>query len=393
MRRALLTIFLLGFITPILHPVWAAEESSSSGDLAAPGPFPVGVTTVVLVDSNRTDTFTKENRMLVTEIWYPAADDARKSAKNKFSDFIPSTITPEIEQVVQSTYKMSVSEVDKAFWNESIRNAPVRDGKYPLIIFSHGNGGNRHQNTFWCDFLASHGYIIASADHVGNANMTMLNGKPITYQGSQRAASAMDRPKDMIFLVDQLTLFNNGADKRFANKLLLDAICASGMSFGAMSAVNVAALDSRFKCMIAMSGASLTHTNLTVPSLWMLGEEDRTIGTLGNLLIRSHHARHTGPSFLLELKDGGHYSFTDMFKINKTFGDGVGPGKRRETKEPFEYLSMEKTYEIVNTYSLAFLDVYAKGQRERLGFLQQNHWTNEVLLKTSGEGETKKAGP
>jgi len=114
---------------------------------------------------------------------------------------------------------------------------------------------------------------------------------------------------------------------------------------------------------------------------------------LGNLLIRSHHTMHTGPSFLLEIKDGGHYSFTDMFKINKTFGDGVGPGKRRETKEPFEYLSMETTYEIVNAYSLAFLDVYAKDKRERLPFLQQNHWTNEVVLKVSGEGETKRAGP
>ena len=119
----------------------------------------------------------------------------------------------------------------------------------------------------------------------------------------------------------------------------------------------------------------------------------RFLYTTCGQLIRSHHAMHTGPSFLLELKDGGHYSFTDMFKINKTFGDGVGPGKRRESKEPFEYTSMEKTYEIVNAYSLAFLDVYTKGKRERLPFLQQNHWTNEVVLKISGEGETKKAGP
>src|SRR5204863_3656727 len=132
-----------------------------------------------------------EARTLVTEIWYPASEEVRKSPKNKFSDFIPAAITPEIEQAVQSAYKMSVSEVDKVFWNESVRNAPVRDGKYPLIIFSHGNGGNRHQNTFWCDYLASHGYIITSADHVGNASMTILNGKPIPYQGSQRAASAM----------------------------------------------------------------------------------------------------------------------------------------------------------------------------------------------------------
>ena len=58
----------------------------------------------------------------------------------------------------------------------------------------------------------------------------------ITYQGDQRAASAVDRPKDMSFLLDQMTLWNQGADKRFAGKLGLDAPCASGMSFGAMTA-------------------------------------------------------------------------------------------------------------------------------------------------------------
>jgi dienelactone hydrolase len=159
------------------------------------------------------------------------------------------------------------------------------------------------------------------------------------------------------------------------------------MSFGAMTAVDVAASDPRFKSMIAMSGASLTHTNASVPSLWMLGQEDRTIGTVGNSLIRRHHSIHTGPSFLLELKDGGHYSFTDMFKINKTFGDGVGAGKRRPSEEPFEYTSMEKTYEIVNSYTLAFLDVYAKGKRERLPFLLKNHWPEEVVLNTTNAGE------
>jgi len=362
----------------------AAEPSSSNKELAPVGPFPVGVTTVILVDSNRTDAFTKEARTLVTEIWYPATDDARQMPKNKYSDFIPGGVTPENEEAIQKAYKMPAPEVDKIFWNQSVRNAPVREGKFPLVIFSHGNGGSRHQNTFWCDYLASHGYVIISADHVGNASITILNGKPIPYQGSQRAASAIDRPKDMSFLLDQMTLWNEGAEKRFAGKLLLDKVCASGMSFGAMTAANVAILDKRFKSMIAMSGASLSHTNLTVPSLWMLGEEDRTIGQAGNTLIRSHHKMRSGPSFLLELKEGGHYSFTDMFKINKTFGDGVGPGKRRDTKEPFEYTSMEKTYEIVNSYSLAFLDVYAKGKKERLSFLKENHWPNEVVLNVAG---------
>lgn len=368
------------------------EKEKAEGkqpDLGAPGPFPVGITTAVLVDSNRTDSFTKEPRTLVTEIWYPATEDARHLPKNKYSDFFGDGLTPEVERLVQKRYKHSAAELDKSFWNYSVRDAHVRDGKFPLIIFSHGNGGNRHQNTFWCDYLASYGYVIASPDHTGNADLTVIHGKPITEQGSERAKSAVDRPKDMSFLLDQMLLWNKGADPRFAGKLELDRVCAAGMSFGAMSSVDAAALDSRFKSIIAMSGASLSHSNLVVPSLWMLGREDRTIGSAGNLLIRLHHTSHTGPSFLLELKEGGHYSFTDMFKINKSFGDGVGPGKRRDTQEPFEYCSMEKTYEIVNSCSLAFLDVYARGKRDRLPFLLTNHWPEEVVWKTSGVGGTK----
>jgi hypothetical protein len=45
---------------------------------------------------------------------------------------------------------------------------------------------------------------------------------------------------------------------------------------------------------------------------------------------------------------------------------------------------METTYEIVNACSLAFLDVYARGKRERLPFLLTNHWPNEVVWKASG---------
>src|SRR5258705_6715663 len=67
-----------------------AEDGSTNGtDLRALGPFPIGVTTTVLIDSSRTDAFTKEPRTLVTEIWYPATDDARQLPKNKYSDFLP----------------------------------------------------------------------------------------------------------------------------------------------------------------------------------------------------------------------------------------------------------------------------------------------------------------
>lgn len=377
----------------LLAPFTVSVKSKTKPpEPVAEGPFPVGVTTTVLVDNSRTDSFTRQPRTLVTEIWYPATDEARRMPKNKYSDFIPGGVTPEIDELVKKAYKMSAAEMDKIYWNESHRNAPVRKGRFPLVVFSHGNGGSRNQNTFWCDYLASHGYIIVSADHTGNARWTIIDGKPIVFQGGERNNSARDRPLDVRFLLDQMIKWDKGADKRFAGRIDTEHAAITGMSFGSFTAHWAADQEPRFKAVIAMSGAPPAHANLAVPSLRMLGTEDRTLNVAGNTSIRDNHAKHTGPSYLLELKNGGHYSFTDMFKINKNFGDGVGQGKRRDTGAPFDFTPMEMTYKIINSYSVAFLGYYLKGEREYAAFLGENHWPEEMLWDVKGvPGETRAA--
>jgi predicted dienelactone hydrolase len=371
---------LLGIIALFAPMVVAGDTAGATPpDPLSAGPFPVGVTTTVFVDSSRTDNLTKQPRTLVTEIWYPATDEARQMPKNKFSDFIPGGVTPEIGELIKKTYKVDAAEVDKLYWNEAHRNAPLRDGRFPLIVFSHGNGGSRHQNTFWYDYVASHGYIIVSPDHTGNARWTIIDGKVITSASGERLNSAKDRPLDVCFLLDQMIRWDKGGDPRFAGRVDTDHAAIAGMSFGSFTAHWASDRDPRFKAVVAMSGAPPMHTNLTVPSLRMLGTEDRTLGTLGNGLIRANHTTHTGPAFLLELKNGGHYSFTDVFKVNKNFGDGIGAGKRRDTNEPFEFTSMELTYQIVNSYSVAFLGYFLKGQKEYWMFLSENHWPDTVI--------------
>lgn len=357
----------------------------------APGPFPTGVTTTVFVDTSRTDAFTKKPRTLVTEIWYPATDETAGRPKNRYRDFFSGGISPPIAELLLAAYRLPVEEIEKRYWSHSVRDARVRPGKYPLVIFSHGNGGSRFQNTFWCDYLAGYGYIIVSADHTGR--LAVIDGELVPFQAAERANSGKDRPLDMSFLLDQMTRWNGGADSRFASRIDLSAVAAAGMSFGAVSAIRVADADPRFKAVVAMAAAPANHTNLAVPSLVMLGTEDSTIGAQGNALIRDHYAKHTGPAFLLELKNGGHYSFTDMFKVNKTFGDGVGSGKRRGAEEVIQFLPMELTYEIVNSYSVAFLEAFLKGRKEYLPFLEQNHWPEAVVWKAAPKGRQTEGSP
>ena len=372
-------------------PTARTAPSAKSFDPLSAGPYPVGVTTTIFVDGSRTDAVTKEPRTLVTEIWYPATDETRSLPKNKFSDFIPGGVTPVLSGLLRAAYKLSVDELNSKFWNSSVRDARVREGRFPLVIFSHGNRGLRFQNTFWCDYLASHGYVIVSADHTGNAAVAIIKGKPILFQSNEREHSAQDRPKDVSFLLDQMTVWNSGGDSRFAGRLDLANVTAAGMSFGSYTAIRVADLDPRFKTVVAMAYAPPEgHTNLAVPSLFMLGEEDVTIGANGIAAIRANFAAHRGPAFLFEMKHGGHYSFTDMFKLNPNFGDGVGTGKRRDTGETVTFTAMETTYQMINSYNVAFLGYHVKGEREFLPFLTKNHWPDEIEWKYSGvEAGTK----
>jgi dienelactone hydrolase len=358
----------------ILLGASAAPCQSRAFDARKPGPYPVGVTTTVFVDNSRTDALTKKPRTLVTEIWYPAADDAKRMPKNRYRDFFGGKLPEQLEKVITAAYRMPLEELEKSYTQEAVRDAPVRTGKFPLVIFSHGNGGSRHQNTFWCDYLASHGYVIASADHTGNARITIIDGEIIRMDPEQRRQSATDRPLDMSFLLDQLKKWNAGGDKRFAGRVDTDAVAATGMSFGSFAAVRAADIEPRYRAVIGMAAGAPARENVTVPILMMLGHRDRTIGDAGNAVIRANYARNTGPAFLLELKNGGHYSFTDMFKINPAFGDGVGA----------EFTPRDTTYEIVNSYSVAFLGIYLKGQKDYLKFLETNHWPEAMEWKTAG---------
>ena len=210
-------------------------------DPAQIGPYPVGVTTMQLDDHCRVDPETGGPRQLLTEIWYPAVDGARGLPPNKFSEFILRGAGEGFIEVAEEGlggYRegITVAELDQTFENVAVRDAGVRDGEWPLILFSHGSGGTRFNYIFFVEHMASHGFIVASADHTGNARFTFLDGKPVVRGGQRADSSATDRPKDISFLLDSMMKLNAGADSRFAGRVNLDQVAVSGMSFGGSTA-------------------------------------------------------------------------------------------------------------------------------------------------------------
>lgn len=94
----------------------------------------VGVKTEVFQDAR--------DKILITELYYPAEDNvtAEKTTTNIFDRF------------------------------EEARDAPILQTKkkYPLIVVSHGQKGDRFSIAWLLNILAGYGYIVASIDHFGS---------------------------------------------------------------------------------------------------------------------------------------------------------------------------------------------------------------------------------
>jgi len=111
-------------------------ELTAAPPLEAPGHI-VGHFSTVLVDEAR------DNRLLGVEVWYPAVSATERTTYELFPGI--------------SFYAAAAQE-----------KAIVADGRHPLIIWSHGRTGMRHNYSLLCEALAARGYIVIASDHPGD---------------------------------------------------------------------------------------------------------------------------------------------------------------------------------------------------------------------------------
>jgi predicted dienelactone hydrolase len=104
--------------------------------------FRIGQKSITYVDKSR-------NRPLVTEIWYPTFD----------------------AQIKKDTVK-GRKALFKAM--NTIPNAAIPNNKFPLLLVSHGTGGNRFSMTWFIEKMVKKGYIVASIDHYGNSTFNKI---------------------------------------------------------------------------------------------------------------------------------------------------------------------------------------------------------------------------
>ena len=361
--------------------------SASLPDPEAEGPFPVGVTTCTFYDPARVDPRTSPApRGLKTEIWYPADDDSRALPRNRFSDFLDRGTNPSLNALATLALGAAPAEIDKRFRDTAARDARCRDGVFPLLLFSHGNGAVRTQSVFWCEHMASHGYVVVAPDHTGNATATTLGGRIVLADGSPgaEADSAKARPADVSFLIDKMGRLARGDDSRFAGRIDMERIGVAGHSFGADTAIRVANSDPRVRAVSPWATAFEPLSRHDVPVLLLLAGEDVALTAAGLDECRRWFTSLTGPGLSVEFVNAGHYSFTEMFQLRPAMGDGVGEGIRVTDGRPIAYVRREVVQRYIDGFTLAFFDRYLKGLVARDAYLGHNPMPTEIRIRPTG---------
>ncbi|MCH9683530.1 MAG: hypothetical protein K0V04_18980, partial [Deltaproteobacteria bacterium] len=243
-------------------------------DPSVMGPYPVGVMTVELFDDGRVDDM-GQPRPLVTEIWYPAVEDARGQAGYVYT---------QDDIFTDEALALLTEQVDIELVSDAVRDAAPRDvdDTFPVVLFSHGSSGVRMQSTFLTVFLASHGYVVASPDHAGNTlSDAVIQGGTTT---EAQLESIGLRPDDQMFVLSYLQQLP--AEDPLGAIVDGSRVGAAGHSLGALTTLRLLAQDRPIDVAVAQTppgydvvwfGAlALEPEDLTIPVMIQAGEVDAT---------------------------------------------------------------------------------------------------------------------
>lgn len=269
------------------------------------------------------------------------------------------------------------------FWH------PVRtEGRFPLIVFSHGAFGTRTSNETLFRELASHGYVVCSIDHTYHCLYTTLeNGKPLLIDGGYMSELSGENAKedannsltlykkwmgirvaDINFVID--TIISKTKDSRtdavygFVNR---EKIAVVGHSLGGAAALGVGrvrsdvgaavALESPFLCDItAVENGAFVFENSEYPVPLLNIYSDSSWTNLAQWPQYAKNARllsgEDKDAYNLHIAGAGHLSLTDLSLAS--------PLLTRILNGHRSFIGAEECLTAINEECLSFFDCFLK---------------------------------
>jgi len=195
------------------------------------GTHPVGVRSETWLDAER-------NRELSVEIWYPATDK-----------YAGADVDPARQDTYQGVWTTGETSEPPMMKQAAVRDAEPAALPGKFVLLSHGYAGHRREASYLCTHLASHGYVVASADHLGSTSWEidarMNSGEPVD-MAVLRHQLGVDRLGDVPFLVAEATRRKYASD---------GPVGVVGISLGGFTAMIAPAVEPRVKATIPLCPA------------------------------------------------------------------------------------------------------------------------------------------
>jgi predicted dienelactone hydrolase len=327
-----------------------ASAGEPAPDPAVLGPFDVGHARVELVDPARQD------RVLPTEIWYPADPGSAVGDPTFYPLLEPFGLT-------------SAVAVDDIPATEAILR--------PLVIFSHGSGSLNIQSLPLVETLASHGFFVAAPNHTGNTQTDQANGTTDPFD-----VIATNRPLDVSFVIDYMLERGFTPGDSFFTKIHPFLIGVIGHSFGGYTALAVASgyqdvpPDRRVIAILPVSGAASILSDeelasIRIPTLFLGGTLD-TVVPIDPVTLRAFELIQTRgfANYRVDIDGATHSHFANICDIAQLligigltpdlwelFGAGALLVPYQETCTP-EAFPIEEATRIQNLYAVSFFRRY-----------------------------------
>ncbi|MCA3007074.1 MAG: prolyl oligopeptidase family serine peptidase [Phycisphaerales bacterium] len=258
-------------------------------------------------------------------------------------------------------------------------HAPTAGGPYPVIVLSHGAGGDWDTHFAQAQDLAAHGYVVLCLQHVGSDRERLTQGlRPLQNLDAmiRDADEVLARPKDVGFALDMAKRWND-AHATLRGKLDLQHVGAMGHSFGAFTTMVVCGMrpaldwlapavapgvglgpdlrDARVRCGVALSPQGVgepffladSFASLRAPLLGVSGSADaQQAGQPATNRRDAFALWPKGPHAFVWLSNAAHLDFTDSTGTDRR----AQPSPSRADVQP-----------IARAATRAFFDLHLKG--------------------------------
>ena len=330
-------------------------------DTGTRGRLGVGHTFVIVQDEDDPD------RALPVEVWYPT--EATDGALTSY--------------LIGEMGGLKLKD-DSTF---VLAEPPAAEGPWPFVIFSHGYGAIRNQSLQLCEVLASHGFVVVSADHVGNTAADEFNGIAVDFD-----TAAAQRPADVKTLLDAFLGEEPPADM-LKGQINAQEVGITGHSFGGYTAlVGVGGLasagaagDPRIKAIAPISPGAQAMTEddwaaVNVPTLFLAGTAD-TVTPIEPSVTGPYAAMEGRPRYRVDVHGATHTHFANICRIGNLLienglkqesWESVGAGQLLTIYEETcgeDAFPIEKAHRLESLYVVAFFRAHLAGETDYAAYL------------------------